>query len=62
MTPAAQKYFRLYYRLERLVEEEKSHSMEAYAVRKELDIAYEEMTEKEKQLLDIVDKKSIKEI
>jgi hypothetical protein len=45
-----------------LIEEEKSHSMEAYAVRKELDIAYEEMTEKEKQLLDIVDKKSIKEI
>ena len=61
MTDAAQKYFRLYYRLERLIDSEKSHSAEADDLREQLDTAYEEMTERERELLDIVGKKNIKD-
>jgi hypothetical protein len=61
MTPAAQKYFKLYFQLERLVDDEKSHSYDADNIREDLEQAYEEMSDTEKQLLDIVDKKIIKD-
>lgn len=62
MTPAAQKYFKLYYKLERMMDDEKSHTSEADDLREQLDAAYHEMTDKERELLDIVGKKDTKEI
>jgi len=61
MTPAAQKYFKLYYKLERMMDDEKSHTSEADDLREQLDAAYHEMTDKERELLDIVGKKDINE-
>lgn len=61
MTPAAQKYFRLYYKLERMIDDEKSHTSEADDLRDQMDEAYHAMTEKERELLDIVGKDDIKE-
>lgn len=61
MTPAAQKYFRLYYKLERMIDDEKSHTSEVDDLRDQLDEAYHAMTEKERELLDIVGKDNIKE-
>lgn len=61
MTQAAQKYFRLYYKLERMIDDEKSHTSEADDLRDQLDEAYHAMTEKERELLDIVGKDDIKE-
>jgi hypothetical protein len=62
MTPAAQKYFKLYYKLERMLDDEKSHTSEADDLREQLDAAYHEMTDKERELLDIVGKKDITKI
>jgi hypothetical protein len=62
MTPAAQKYFKLYYKLERMMDDEKSHTSEADDLREQLDAAYHEMTDKERELLDIVGKKDITKI
>ena len=62
MTEAACKYFKLYYKLERMIDDEKSHTSEAGDLREQLDAAYHEMTDKERELLDIVGKKDIKEI
>jgi hypothetical protein len=56
MTPAAQKYFKLYYKLERMMDDEKSHTSEADDLREQLDAAYHAMTDKERELLDIVGK------
>lgn len=61
MTQAAQKYFRLYYKLERMIDDEKSHTSEADDLRDQMDEAYHAMTEKERELLDIVGKDDIKE-
>ena len=62
MTPAAQKYFKLYYKLERMMDDEKSHTSGADDLREQLDAAYHEMTDKERELLDIVGKKDITKI
>jgi hypothetical protein len=62
MTPAAQKYFKLYYKLERMMDDEKSHTSEADDLREQLDAAYHAMTDKERELLDIVGKKDITKI
>lgn len=61
MTPAAQKYFRLYYKLKRMIDDEKSDTSEADDLRDQMDEAYYAMTEKERELLDIVGKDNIKE-
>ena len=61
MTPAAQKYFELYYRLKRMIDDEKSDTSEADDLRDQMDEAYYAMTEKERELLDIVGKANIKE-
>jgi hypothetical protein len=61
MTEAAQTYFKLYYRLERMIDDGKSHTEEADTLRDKMDEAYFAMTEKERELLDIVGKKNIKE-
>lgn len=56
MSPSAEKYFQLYYRLERLIDDEKSGSAEADDLREQLEEALYKMTEKERELLDIVGK------
>jgi len=62
MTPAAQKYFKLYYKLERMMDDEKSHTSEADDLRDQLDEAYYKMTDGERELLDIVGKSDIKKL
>ena len=61
MTQAAQKYFKIYFRLERLIDDEKGSTSEADGLREKLDEAYHEMTDKERELLDIVGKNNINE-
>lgn len=56
MSPSAEKYFQLYYRLERLIDDEKSGSAEADDLREQLEEALYKMTDKERELLDIVGK------
>lgn len=60
MTEAAQRYFKLYYQLDRMIDDEKDNTSEADVVREKLNAAYEEMTDKERDLLDIVGKKEYK--
>jgi hypothetical protein len=62
MTEAARKYFELYYKLERMIDDEKSHTPEADDLRDQLDEVYYKMTDGERELLDIVGKNNIKEI
>jgi hypothetical protein len=54
MTEAAKKYFELYYKLQRCIDEGEKDGLLANKTRKELYRIYNEMTEKEQQLLDIV--------
>ena len=61
MTEAAQKYFRLYYKLQRFIDEMSTDADAMNKLRAELDIAYNAMTERERELLDIVGKHNIKE-
>lgn len=61
MTEAAQTYFKLYYRLERLIDDGKGNTEEADKLRDEMDKPYYSMTERERELLDIVGKKHIKD-
>jgi hypothetical protein len=61
MTEAAQKYFRLYYKLQRFIDEMSTDVDAMEKLRGELDIAYNAMTERERELLDIVGKNNIKE-
>jgi hypothetical protein len=61
MTEAAQTYFKLYYRLQRFIDEESTDFETIEDLRAKLDDAYNAMTERERELLDIVGKKDIKE-
>jgi len=54
MTDAAKKYFELYYKLQRYIDEGEKDGYFANKTRKELARTYNEMTEKEQQLLDVV--------
>lgn len=54
MTEAAKKYFELYYKLQRCIDSNEKDGFVANKTRKELARIYNEMTEKEQQLLDIV--------
>jgi hypothetical protein len=62
MTEHARKYFELYYKLERMIDDEKSHTSEADDLRDQLDEVYYKMTDGERELLDIVGKKDITKI
>lgn len=61
MTEAAQTYFKLYYRLQRFIDEESTDFEAIEDLRVKLDDAYNSMTERERELLDIVGKNNIKE-
>jgi hypothetical protein len=54
MTDAAKKYFELYYKLQRYIDDGEKDGYLANKTRKELYKIYNEMTEKEQQLLDVV--------
>jgi FixJ family two-component response regulator len=53
MTPTAQKYFELYYKLQRRIDEN-APQPKSDKLRQDLKECYNNMTEKEKQLIDIV--------
>jgi hypothetical protein len=54
MTDAAKKYFELYYKLQRCIDDGEKDGYLANKTRKELYKIYNEMTEKEQQLLGVV--------
>jgi len=53
MTPTAQRYFELYYKLQRCIDEN-SPQAKSDKLRQDIKECYNNMTEKEKQLIDIV--------
>jgi len=61
MTEAAQTYFRTYYKLERMKDENIKDPIKESELKKKLKESYEAMTEREREILDIVGKDNIKE-
>ena len=61
MTEAAQTYFKTYYKLQRLIDEKINDKRLEGDLRKQLNEAFTAMTERERELLDIVGKNNIKE-
>lgn len=61
MTEAAQNYFKIYYKLQRLVDENIDDKKLESELRSKLKEAYDSMTEQERELLDIVGKNNIKD-
>lgn len=61
MTEAAQTYFKTYYKLQRLIDEKINDKRLEGDLRKQLNEAFTAMTERERELLDIVGKDNIKE-
>jgi hypothetical protein len=61
MTEAAQNYFKTYYKLQRLIDEKINDNKLEDELRKKLNDAFTQMTEKERELLDIVGKNNIKD-
>lgn len=53
MTPVAQRYFELYYKLQRRIDENAPQA-KSDKLRRDINECYNNMTEKEKQLIDIV--------
>ena len=61
MTEAAQTYFKTYYKLERMKDENINDPAQEASLKKILREAYDTMTEREREILDIVGKDNIKE-
>lgn len=61
MTEAAQTYFKTYYKLERMKDENTNDPVQEASLKKILREAYDAMTEREREILDIVGKDNIKE-
>lgn len=61
MTTAAQDYFKTYYKLQRMIDENIKDPQMEERLRIELKKTYNAMTERERELLDIVGKDNIKE-
>lgn len=61
MTKAAQDYFKAYYKLQRIIDENIQDPQMEERLRLELNKTYDAMTERERELLDIVGKDNIKE-
>lgn len=61
MTEAAQNYFKTYYKLQRLIDEQINDKKLESELRLKLNEAFTQMTEKERELLDIVGKNNIKD-
>lgn len=61
MTESAQNYFKAYYKLQRIIDENIQDPQMEERLRLELKKAYDNMTDRERELLDIVGKDNIKE-
>jgi len=61
MTEAAQNYFKTYYKLQRLIDEQINDKKLENELRLKLNEAFTQMTENERELLDIVGKNNIKD-
>jgi len=61
MTEAAQNYFKTYYKLQRLIDEQINDKKLEHELRLKLNEAFTQMTENERELLDIVGKNNIKD-
>lgn len=61
MTEAAQNYFKNYYKLQRMIDEKIDDKKLESELRQKLNEAFAAMTERERELLDIVGKSNIKE-
>lgn len=61
MTEAAQTYFKTYYKLQRLIDENIDDKALEEELRQKLNEAFTAMTERERELLDIVGKNNIKD-
>lgn len=61
MTEAAQTYFKTYYKLQRIIDEKINDKVLENELRQKLNEAFTAMTERERELLDIVGKNNIKE-
>lgn len=61
MTEAAQNYFKTYYKLQRLIDEQIEDKKLENELRIKLNESFAKMTDKERELLDIVGKNNIKE-
>ncbi len=61
MTEAAQNYFKIYYKLQRLIDEDVCDKKLENELRDKLNDALISMTKNERELLDIVGKNNIKE-
>lgn len=61
MTEAAQNYFKNYYKLQRLIDENIDNKELETELRQKLNEAFVAMTESERELLDIVGKNNIKD-
>ena len=53
MTESAKKYFELYYKVQRVIDENDGE-LKKNKLRKEMERCYNEMTEKERQIIEIV--------
>jgi hypothetical protein len=60
MTEAAQNYFKTYYKLQRMVDEKINDRAQENELRQKLNEYFLAMTERERELLDIVGKNNIK--
>lgn len=60
MTEAAQNYFKTYYKLQRMVDEKIYDHSQENELREKLNEYFLAMTERERELLDIVGKNNIK--
>lgn len=60
MTEAAQNYFKTYYKLQRMVDEKINDRVQENDLREKLNEYFLAMTERERELLDIVGKNNIK--
>lgn len=60
MTEAAQNYFKTYYKLQRMVDEKIYDHSQENELREKLNEYFLSMTERERELLDIVGKNNIK--
>ena len=61
MTEAAQNYFKTYYKLQRLIDEQINDKKLENELRLKLNEAFTQMSENERELLDIVGKNNIKD-
>lgn len=60
MTEAAQNYFKTYYKLQRMIDEKIYDHVQENELREKLNEYFLSMTERERELLDIVGKNNIK--